>query len=171
MTDLFWDEHHGGLFTSGGDAESLITRPKDVVDGALPSANSTAAVALVRLSALVGEDEYRRRAEDIVRLLGRPLHDHPTAFCHLLAAVDLLAGPLTEVAVVGHRPDLVAAVQRRYLPQAVLAWGEPYPSPLFANRADGLAYVCREFVCRAPVDDVGGLRRELTEFERPQSTS
>ena len=45
---------------------------------------------------------------------------------------------ITEIAVVGDRPDLVAAVQARYLPNAVLAWGEPYDSPLWEDRRDGL---------------------------------
>ena len=48
------------------------------------------------------------------------------------------AGPgVTEIAVVGDRPDLVAAVRARYLPNAVLAWGEPYESPLWQDRTPG----------------------------------
>nr|MDP9020097.1 thioredoxin domain-containing protein [Actinomycetota bacterium] len=100
-------------------------------------------------------------AEDIVRLLGRPAAAHPTAFTHLLAAVDLLVGPVSEVAVVGDRPDLVAAVQRRFLPRSVLAWGEPYPSPLWEGRIAGRAYVCERFSCKEPVDSVDALLAQL----------
>jgi hypothetical protein len=60
---------------------------------------------------------------------------------------------VTEVAVVGDRRDLVDVAQRRYLPNAVLAWGEPYDSPLWQERREGFAYVCRDYVCAAPVDD------------------
>src|SRR6185295_8306580 len=89
LLGLFWDDEAGGVFTTGHDGEQLVARPKDLLDNATPAANSLAAVALVRLAALTGVDRYRDRAEDILRLLGRVAGQHPTAFAHLLAAVDL----------------------------------------------------------------------------------
>ena len=56
---------------------------------------------------------------------------------------------------------LVEAVQRRYLPNAVLAWGEPYPSPLFEGRDEGMAYVCQHYTCKIPTDDVEELVAQL----------
>jgi uncharacterized protein YyaL (SSP411 family) len=161
MLDLFWDDEHGGLFTSGSDAERLITRDKDLQDNATPSANSLAAVALLRLAALTGDDRYRERAEAILRLVGRLATEHPLAFAHLLAAVDLHASGTTEVVVAGSRPDLVSAVQARFLPNAVLAWGEPYDSPLWEGRADGAAYVCQHYACKLPATDVDTLVEQL----------
>ncbi len=158
---LFWDDGHGGLFTTGHDAEELVARQKDLFDNATPSANSAAALALARLAALTGEDRYRDAAESIVRLLAEPAASHPSAFTHLLGAVDLVAGPVTEVAVVGRLPELVAAVQRRFRPRTVLAWGEPYPSPLWEGRSDGHAYVCQGFACRQPVTTVEALEAQL----------
>ena len=162
LLSLFWDDAEGGLFTTGHDGEQLVARPKDLLDNATPGANSLAAVALVRLSALTGVDQYRARAEDILRLLGRVAAQHPTAFGHLLAAVDLVISGITEVAIVGDRPDLVQEVSRRYLPSAVLAWGEPYDSPLWQDRREGYAYVCRQYVCHAPVADADSLIAELS---------
>jgi uncharacterized protein len=162
MLRLFWDDENGGLYTTGNDAEELITRPKDILDGALPSANSTAAVALLRLSALVGEQSYADRAEAVMRLLAGPMARQPTAFAHLLEAVDLITAGTTEVAVVGDRSDLVEVVQRRYLPNTVLAWGERYDSPLFEARTDGLAYVCRNYSCRRPTGEVEELVAQLS---------
>jgi uncharacterized protein YyaL (SSP411 family) len=157
LLDLFWDDDEGGLFTTGHDGEQLVARPKELLDNATPGANSLAAVSLLRLHALTGEERYRQRAEDILRMLGRLAGQHPTAFGHLLAAVDLLTGGVTEIAVVGDRPDLVREVTGRYLPSAVLAWGEPYDSPLWSERRDGYAYVCRDYVCAAPVDEPAAL--------------
>ncbi len=162
MLELFWDEPTGGLFTNGSDAETLITRSKDLIDNAVPSANGNAAVALLRLGALVGEGYYSQRAEDILALLAPLVGQHPTAFARALAGLDLVAAGVTEVAVTGDRPDLVAAVNARYLPNAVLAWGEPYPSPLFEGREDGRAFVCRNYACQAPVADVDALVLQLS---------
>ena len=167
LLDLFWDDERGGVFTTGRDAEALVTRPKDLLDNATPSANSLAALALLRLAALTGEARYEDHAAAILRLLGEAGARHPTALGHLLAAVDLAASGTTEIAVVGDRPDLVAAVAGRYLPNAVLAWGEPFDSPLWTGRdagpdGAGQAYVCRNFTCQAPVGSVDGLVAQLT---------
>ncbi len=162
MLELFWDDKAGGLFTNGSDAEALITRSKDLIDNAVPSANGNAAQALLRLGALVGEGYYTQRAEDILSLLAGMASQHPTAFSRALAAADMSAAGITEIAIMGDRRELVRAVHARYLPNAVLAWGEPYPSPLFEDRKDGMAYVCRNYACQAPVSDVESLSAQLT---------
>ena len=77
-----------------------------------------------------------------------------------------MSAGVTEIAVVGEVPALVRAVQARYLPNAVLAWGEPYPSPLFEDRKDGMAYVCRDYACQAPVSDVDSLLAQLSGDRR-----
>ncbi|MDP9464819.1 MAG: thioredoxin domain-containing protein [Actinomycetota bacterium] len=161
MLDHFWDVDNGGLFTTADDGEQLVARQKDLMDNATPSANSIAAVALVRLGALTGEARYGNHAEQILRLLGRVVPQAPTAFSNALAAVDMVATGITEIAVVGDRPDLVRAVHSRWLPSAVLAWGTPYDSPLWEHRSDGFAYVCRHYACQTPADTVETLVAQL----------
>ena len=161
LLERFWDAERGGLFTTADDGEALIVRQKDLLDSATPSANSLAAVALYRLSALTGEPRYSHQADQILQLVAGVVPGAPSAFTHLLAAVDLRRAGITEIAVAGERPDLVGAVQRRYLPDAVVAWGERYDSPLWDGRRDGLAYVCHDYLCEAPVDTVEGLQALL----------
>jgi len=150
MLELFWDDEHGGLLTTGRDGEQLVARDKDLQDGAVPSANSTAAVALQRLAALTGDEHLRERAAAILRLTGPLAGQAPTAFGVLLAALDLHHTGTTEVVVAGERPDLLDVVRRRWLPNGVLAWGERHPSPLWEGREDGRAYVCRSYTCQLP---------------------
>ena len=145
-----WDSEHGGLFTSPVDAEALVVRQKDIMDNATPSANSTAAHALLRLASLTGRTDLRERAHAILRLLGGIVASAPTAFGNLLCATHLAHVGVTEAVVSGDRSDLVTALRGRWLPTIVVAWGEPYDSPIWADRRDGLAYVCREWSCMAP---------------------
>jgi uncharacterized protein YyaL (SSP411 family) len=145
-----WDSAHGGLFTTPADGERLIVRQKDLIDNATPSANSVAAFALQRLAALTGDARYADHAEQILSLVARIVASAPTAFPHLLCALHLHHVGSTEIAVTGKRGDLVGFLQSQWLPTTVLAWGEPIDSPLFAQRKDGLAYVCREYACQAP---------------------
>jgi uncharacterized protein YyaL (SSP411 family) len=165
MLDLFWDTDGAGLHTTGHDAEALIARAKDTYDGALPSANSVAAAALLRLGALTGTALYQERARAIVDVMAPALAKAPSAFSGLVAAADLDRAGIVEVAVTGDRPELLAAVRSAYRPGVVLAWGEPYASPLWAGRtgADqlGLAFVCRDYACQAPVSTPAALAQQL----------
>jgi uncharacterized protein YyaL (SSP411 family) len=162
LLDHFWDVDNGGVFTSADDAEQLIVRQKDLMDNATPAANTTAAYALYRLGALTGEARYTNHADQVLRLLARVMPGSPAAFAHGLAATDLRLTGITEVVIVGDRPDMVAAVQRRWLPNAVLAWGEPYESPLWEQRPGGAGYVCRNAVCELPTNDLATLESQLT---------
>jgi len=157
----FSDQYNGGFFTTGNDAETLITRPKDVFDNAHPSANSLAALALLRLGALTGEGRFTDAAESVLRLLGRNAVRQPTAFGRLLEAIDLFHSGTTEVVVTGERADLVSAVISSYRPNTVLAWGERRPGPLWDGREGNLAWVCQDRTCTAPVDSVEALLANL----------
>ena len=161
LLDHFWDIDHGGLFTTPDDGETLVARQKDLFDNATPSANSTAAVALYRLAALTGESRFANHADRIMQLIGAVIDQAPAAFSQALAAAALHEHGVTEVAVVGDRPDLVAVVNERWRPDVVLAWGEPYDSPLWHGRVDGMAYVCEHYACQAPQDTADGLRAQL----------
>jgi len=165
LVELFWDDESGGVFTTGSDAEALVTRPKELMDNAVPSGNSLAAVGLLRLGALTGDEAVRDRAEAIVKLLGEPAGRVPMAFGNLLLATELVVLGTTEVVVTGDRADLLAEVRRHWLPLAVTAWGERTGSPLWEGRdetgSDGRAYVCRGYVCGMPAGDVATLAAQL----------
>jgi uncharacterized protein YyaL (SSP411 family) len=162
MLDWFFDPEQGGLFTTAEDAEALVVRQKDLTDGATPSANSTAAIALFRLAALTGEQRYANQADRILQLLAAALEKSPGQYSNALVATDLRRRGLTEVVVVGDRPDLVRLAQSVWRPDTVLAWGEPYDSPLWTDRAEGFGYVCRNYACELPQDTLQGFAEKLT---------
>jgi uncharacterized protein YyaL (SSP411 family) len=174
LLDLFADVDEGGVFTTGSDADALIVRPKDIQDNATPSENSLAASGLLRLSALTGEPAYADATRRWLHALAPVVADHPTAFAHLLGAIDRAVHPSVEIAVVGDPSDpataaLVREVTGRVLPGAVLLVAPPGVgadlSPLLLDRGqvDGrpTAYVCRDYACELPVTDPDALRLRL----------
>jgi len=171
LLDLFSDDEHGGLYTTGRDAPSLVVRPRDVQDGVTPAAGSVAAVALARLGALAGDDELVTAAGRIVASASAGLEAAPSAFAELLLAAELVADGPVEIAVAGDRPDLVRAARTRFVPGAVLAWHGPriwapgtstsFESPLLEDRENGFAYLCRRGACLVPVGDGDALLEAL----------
>ncbi len=169
LVRLFWDAEDGGFDTVGRDAPPLAVRMKDVFDGAIPSANATAAFALWRLGRLLGDEELVAKGERILAMLADWMRAAPLGAGWALVALHATCATPSEVVVPGVAPDLVAEVGRRFLPGAVLAWGDPYDSPLWAGRQTGRAYVCRGYACGLPaeradelgtqLDAIGGVRR------------
>jgi hypothetical protein len=161
----FWDEEHGGFFTTGDDAEALVVRPKEFVDGALPASNSIATWALLRLAALTDDPRLQRSVDRTVTLARPLLTNHPGALADMVAALPMLT-ERQEIVVIGDRPDLRGEVHRHWLPSATVAWGERGTSPLFTDRANGFAYVCRGATCDLPAGDVTTLATQLEALRR-----
>jgi len=176
MIEQFWDDADGGFFFTGTDHETLITRTKDFYDNAIPAGNSVAAHLLLRFALLTGEQSYREKAERVLKLLRPAVMRSPSAFGHLLCALDLALGSPLEIAIIGV-PDaedtraLLGAVFHRYLPNKVVALASPNDSaapkaiPLLESRnqieGKATAYVCRNFTCDTPVTESSKLKESL----------
>jgi uncharacterized protein YyaL (SSP411 family) len=166
LLELFEDTEAGGLFTTGSDAEELMVRPRELYDNVIPSATSVAAGALARLGPALGRDDLTAAAQRFVRAGAPALLAAPTAVPGLVTAAHLLASGSVDVVVTGDRADLVAFAGRQFLPRRLLIWhdsatGDAPALPLLADRADGLAYVCKAGACRLPAADVEALGEEL----------
>jgi hypothetical protein len=165
LLDLFWDEESGGFFTTGSDAEALVVRPKEFLDGAVPSSNSVAVAALLHAGALVEDARIEGAIERTVALAGPLLERHPGALADMVAALPMVNGR-NEIVVTGDRTDLVAELRGHWLPSAVIAWGEPDAGPLFSDRPaePGLAYVCEGRACQMPATDTATLAAQLEKL-------
>jgi uncharacterized protein YyaL (SSP411 family) len=165
----------GGFFDTADDHERLVTRPKDVQDGTVPSGNAVAAEVLLRLHAWTGEAVYRSAAERAIRTVVPYVTRYATGFARWLSAMDLALATVQEVAIAGPADDpatiaLLVEARHGYRPNRVVAFAaDPAASaiPLLKDRIaiDGrpTAYVCRAFVCRLPVTDPETLREQLEE--------
>jgi uncharacterized protein len=171
---LFLDPDAGGFFTTGADAESLVSRPKELFDNAVPSANSVLALELQRLALVTGVGRYETAAVGAIRLLRDMVGHSPSGFGHLLQAVDFYTGEPAEIVIVGPSEDsgtgaLLAAVRSRFVPNKVLvlASGDSAGArevPLLEGRtsvAAPTAFVCSRGVCKLPVPTPEELLEQL----------
>ena len=173
----FDDDASGAFFNTSKDGEPLITRPREGVDNAIPSANAVAARALAKLASHLDRDALRERAARALRAYGKLVERSPRSFATSLGVVDFLLQSPLELVLVGVPGEpgyeaLRKALGERYLPNAIFAHVQPGTSeiadfPLTSGKklAFGKAalYVCQHFACSAPVSDVAGLERALNE--------
>ena len=177
----FWDDGAQALFDTASDAESLVTRPRDVTDNAMPSGSSLAIELLLRLGDLFAESKYGDRARYLLETIAEPMARYPTAFGHALGAADMAVRGAIEVAIAGSPSDerfgaLAAVVAERYLPSLVLAAGAGDHArgiALLEGRGGEtpVAYVCRAYACDAPTSDVAVLAAQLDAITTPAATT
>ncbi|MFE4944281.1 thioredoxin domain-containing protein [Streptomyces sp. NPDC056641] len=175
----------GTLYDTANDAEQLIRRPQDPTDNATPSGWTAAAGALLSYAAHTGSEAHRTAAEGALGVV-KALGPRAPRFIGwgLAVAEALLDGP-REIAVVekpgaagsvaaGTGPEWSALHRTALLgtaPGAVVAAGVAGSDefPLLADRplvgGEAAAYVCRRFVCAAPMTEVSALKGELGVFE------
>ena len=160
----------GAFFDTASDHETLITRPRDVTDNAMPSGTSLAVELLVRLAELFADADARRRATYVVETLAPAIARYPSAFGHLLGSADMLVNGAVELAIVGdpesaglHRArarggGAVRAVARR---RGRSRARDRSRCSRVARRATGraTAYVCRNYACEEPATTAGAARR------------
>jgi uncharacterized protein len=164
----FWDEDAHALFDTAADAESLVTRPRDVTDNATPSGTSLTIELLLKLGDLFAAGRYSERARYLLETIAEPMARYPSAFGHALGAADMAVRGAIEVAITGDSGDerfqaLAATVAERYLPSLVLAGGlETTGIALLEGRGEEpMAYVCRSYACDTPTNNVAVLGEQL----------
>jgi hypothetical protein len=166
----FLDEKNGGLFFTSSEAESLLTRPKELYDGAIPSGNSIAFINALRIFRITGDAEAEKQANEIYRAFRAHADATPTAFTQFLCGLDFVIGPASEVIIAGDmdKPDtkeLLFALRRHFAPNKVVIL-RPEKSakpdietiapfvkshPLINGKAT--AYVCTNYTCALPTND------------------
>jgi uncharacterized protein YyaL (SSP411 family) len=160
MVSKFWDRRDKGFFFTSDDHESLIHRPKEFYDNATPSGNSVAAFALLRLWKLTGSERWSQYSTAVLEIMADLMPRHPSAFPHLLCALDFLLGQPKEVAIIGDpgedkTRELLHEVFHTYLPNKVVACGMGSEPFLLKDRpqvnGSATAYVCENFTCALPV--------------------
>jgi uncharacterized protein YyaL (SSP411 family) len=163
MIEDFWDENNGGFFFTPKGSADLPVRPKELYDGAIPSANSVALFNLVSLSRLTGDPRWENRAQAQIQAFGGSVKSQPQAFTYFLCALDFALRPGQEVIIAG-KPQasdtrqLLAALNLNFTPNKVAILKSDQNAERlakFAGYTDGLqviegkatAHVCRDGAC------------------------
>ena len=162
----FFDAEHGGFYPYAAHGEQLITRTKEVYDGAAPSGNAAAALVLSRLDRLTGETRFREAAERQLRFLAGAAAKHPEAHCftqltftealwpteELVICAKEAPGELREYLKAAH-PGLTVLLKTPETAQALsrlAPFTRDYPIP----ETGAKYYRCRGGACGQPTEQL-----------------
>jgi uncharacterized protein YyaL (SSP411 family) len=174
MLRLFGDEEMGGLFFYGSDAEQLLTRPKEIYDGAMPSGNAAAALNMQRLAKLTYDAKLSQAADEQLQAFAGAVASYPPGHALMLAALDFAYSEASEIVIAGDPAKqetqiMLRTVQQQFLPNALLILHPPGAAgeevrkliPLVQDKMTlggrATAYVCHNFACQAPTQDLEDL--------------
>ena len=158
-----FSDPNGGFYFTARDAEKLLTRRKELYDGAIPSGNSVAFYNLLRLSRLTGETGLENEAGKLSRYFSSSILGQPHAYSMFLVGLDFAFGPTSEVILTGDEHEtrkISSKISKEYLPNTVLhAWSKelaekiPYLKEINPTETP-MIYVCKGFVCNLPTENI-----------------
>ena len=162
MIELFYDKENGGFWQGTGNT-GLIMRVKEDYDGAMPSANSVAALALLKLHKTTENKQYRECARSTLLLFSNRMEKQGSAVPYLLQALDFYLHEPYRVVVAGNPEDkefqsALHEVHNQYQPNRVVI-GNHGPVEEFAKKqtpeenGSPLVYVCSGSACQIPTID------------------
>lgn len=173
--NLFWDDGNGGVFYYGTDSEQLLTRPKEIYDGAIPSANSLALMNFYKLSRLTGELAWQEKAAQSMKFFGETINEQPSAYTFYLAAAMSCLNPGQEIVLVGELENpgskqFLERINSSFMPRTLVLVKKEYDG--FVNeipfikdmeKMNGLAtvYLCQGNACQPPTNSLEEFNRQL----------
>ena len=178
MNQGFWDDKNGGYYFTANDAEELISRQKEIYDGAIPSGNSVAGLNLLKLSRITGDVEYEKKAAMLGKAFSETIESGPMAYTLFMTGLDFGLGPSYELVIVGNPKDtdtiaMIEAIRKTYNPsKVVLLKGTDENSEIAeiaeftkgqqAIEGKATAYVCLDHVCNLPTTEISKMLELLS---------
>ena len=179
MLEDFRDNEKGGFYSTPNEKRDLPVRPKELNDGAIPSANSVSLYNLLCLARLTGDAHWEETANAQVRAFAGTLQNHPTAFTFFLLGLDFALNPGQDVLITGEPEakdtlQMLSALNINFTPNAVtmvksnrnaekLAGIAGYADGLDLVNGKATAHICRGASCQESTTDVDVMLKKILE--------
>lgn len=154
-------------YTNSGQAD-LITRKKELYDGAIPSGNAVMAQNLHKLSVIFDENEWSTRSENMVRAVSNAIIKYPTSFGVWASLLQQKIKGSKEIVVtgIGATTSLASIRSDYYIPDGILMASETDNDelPFLRNKkAEDFVqiFLCRNYVCSSPFTTVEELMNAI----------
>lgn len=177
MITLFYDEEKSGFYMYAKDSEQLISRPKELYDGAIPSGNSVAGLVLVRLAKLTADPIWMDYSEQQLTFLAGNNKDYPAAHTFSMLAMlkelypskelicvtskNEILGNLSKIRTDLHQSNVTVLVKTKSN-ENDLSKIAPFTADYEVSKEhEETYYLCENFSCKAPVHTLEALQQLL----------
>jgi len=166
----FQDSKHGDFFFTAHDHETLVLRPKPVIDESTPAGNGIAALVIAKLGYLLGNTDYINMSESILKLYWNKIMNMPHAYNSMLHALDDVLFPPQIIILRGVADELNEWQQlcnQYYLPYRMILAIENGVQDLpgwlseKVSSETTVAYICSGQTCMAPITSLSELQKFL----------
>jgi len=164
--DHFWDKNGGGFYFTADDGEALLTRMKEIYDGAVPSGNSVAVLNLLRLSRITGDESLAQKASQIGKNFSKNIQQAPMLYAQFLCGLDFALGPTKEIVIAGESSsadtqEMIATMRALFIPNKIVLLKSagaseiltkiaPFTEHYVKKNDQATVYVCENYACKAP---------------------
>lgn len=180
MLEDFWDNENGGLFLYSKKSEMLITRPKEIYDGALSSGNSVAALNMLRLAKMTGNDDLIKYVDRLFSAFAGSIKESANSYSFMLTALMFSITPSMEITICGNKESegtniILNEINKRYLPFSTFLLNNgseeinkliPFTREQKKINNKATAYICNNFACSEPTTEISKLIEKLNEKQR-----
>ncbi|MDO8142013.1 MAG: thioredoxin domain-containing protein [Candidatus Brocadiales bacterium] len=178
MIDDFWDEKGSDFFFSGKRNEQLIAQTKEIYDGATPSGNSVAFLNNLRLSRMTGNPDLANISGQLMRTFAETVNNYPSGYAQFLCALDFALGTTREIVIAGESgsddtKQILMEIRKRFLPGKVIILHPEKDKSIegiigFVKEQKAMdgkatAYICENYACKAPTNDMNQIKKILDE--------
>jgi uncharacterized protein len=144
----------------------IVIRKKEIYDGAVPSGNAIMAWNLLYLSLLFDKRDWRVKVEEMLKSLLNAITQYPTSFGVWAGTLQRLIFGIHEIAILGGNEKVLKEILHIFIPNRVMQFSasenQDFPLLKGKQRAEKtLIFLCKDFVCQQPVDDIPSLIRAL----------
>jgi len=171
QNENFWDDYIGGYFFTSNEDEELLTRQKNIYDGAIPSGNSVALLNLLRLGQITGDPGLEEKADILSRVFSEKVESNPDAYTQLMVAADFAIGPSYSLVVAGKTNNddtikMIETINDNYIPNKVFIQRKTEQNPpdidcisnfvqYFEDEGGkATAYICINKTCKPATQDL-----------------
>jgi len=178
LIEHFWDKKDGGLFFTSDTNEELLTRTKEIYDGAIPSANSVSMFNFTRLARITGNADLEKKAMKISKVFSDQINKMPSGYTQMMVGIDFAIGPSYEIVIVGDEDNnktkkIIQTINSTYLPNKVIILKEinskkqliekliPFTKDYSQINNQSTIYICKNHQCQLPTTDIEKMKKFL----------
>jgi len=173
LMEHFWDPKENNFYFTADNHEKLIIRTKNIYDLSLPSGNSVAAYAFLKLYHLTQDKKFLDVSTKIMESLSTMAAENPFGFGQLLNAIYLYIQKPVEITLLNtNNNEIYSGLSRKFLPESILVTipkqeyldslkNYQYFSGKEYDKNKTTVYVCKDFTCSLPLHSLPEIEKLL----------